>query len=27
MDSTSQTVPRDSEIINETAPTGDTWIR
>jgi len=27
MDSIAQTVPRHSEIINETAPMGDTWIR
>jgi len=27
MDSTAKTAPRDSEIINETAVTGDVWIR
>jgi hypothetical protein len=27
IDSTAQTAPRDSEIINETIPTGDAWIR
>jgi hypothetical protein len=27
MDSTAQTAPGDSEIINETASTGDAWIR
>jgi hypothetical protein len=27
MDSTAQTAPRDYDIINETAATGDAWIR
>jgi hypothetical protein len=27
MDSTAQTDPRDYDIINETASTGDAWIR
>jgi hypothetical protein len=27
MDSTAQTAPRDSDIINETAATGDAWIQ
>jgi hypothetical protein len=27
MDSTAQTTPRDYDIINETASTGDAWIR
>jgi hypothetical protein len=27
MDATSQTGPRDYDIINETAATGDAWIR
>jgi hypothetical protein len=27
MDWTAQIAPSDSEIINETAPTGDAWIR
>jgi hypothetical protein len=27
MDSTAQTAPRDYDIMNETASTGDAWIR